>query len=74
MYAESSRIENSGVFIDRKFSDPNVILALRHLDEDTLAGLLGDAEILDVLIRIRESGEPTRPASEFFAELREELA
>nr|VFJ43174.1 MAG: hypothetical protein BECKFW1821A_GA0114235_10039 [Candidatus Kentron sp. FW]VFJ69709.1 MAG: hypothetical protein BECKFW1821B_GA0114236_11704 [Candidatus Kentron sp. FW] len=63
----------SGVYIDRTFTNPNVILALRHVDENILAEMLDDAEVLEALMRIRESGEPTRPADEFFSELRKEL-
>nr|VFJ92694.1 MAG: hypothetical protein BECKLFY1418B_GA0070995_10386 [Candidatus Kentron sp. LFY] len=44
------------------------------MDEDILAEILDDTEVLEALMHARESGEPTRPANEFFAELQKELA
>nr|VFK10500.1 MAG: hypothetical protein BECKLPF1236A_GA0070988_100392 [Candidatus Kentron sp. LPFa]VFK26823.1 MAG: hypothetical protein BECKLPF1236C_GA0070990_100392 [Candidatus Kentron sp. LPFa] len=73
MYTTSLPNHVSGVHIDRTFTNPSVILALRHMDENILAEMLDDAEILEALMRIRESDEPTRSADEFFSELRKEL-
>nr|VFJ63350.1 MAG: hypothetical protein BECKDK2373C_GA0170839_110617 [Candidatus Kentron sp. DK]VFJ63614.1 MAG: hypothetical protein BECKDK2373B_GA0170837_112718 [Candidatus Kentron sp. DK] len=73
MYTTSLPNHVSGIHIDRTFTNPNVILALRHMDENILAEMLDDAEVLEALMRIRASGEPTRSADEFFSELRKEL-
>nr|VFK45566.1 MAG: hypothetical protein BECKTC1821E_GA0114239_10519 [Candidatus Kentron sp. TC] len=73
MHTTSPSIHAPGVHIDREFSNPDVILALQHVDENILADILDDAEILDALMHARENGEPTRSADEFFAELRKGL-
>nr|VFJ95935.1 MAG: hypothetical protein BECKLFY1418A_GA0070994_10547 [Candidatus Kentron sp. LFY] len=73
MYTKSSRTQ-AGIRIDREFSNPDIVLALQHMDEDILAEILDDTEVLEALMHARESGEPTRPANEFFAELQKELA
>lgn len=73
MYTTSLPNHVSGIHIDRTFTNPNVILALRHMDENILAEMLDDVEVLEALMHTRERGEPTRPADEFFSELRKEL-
>nr|VFJ61053.1 MAG: hypothetical protein BECKDK2373C_GA0170839_108618 [Candidatus Kentron sp. DK] len=40
MYTTSLPNHVSGVHIDRTFTNPNVILALRHMDENILAEML----------------------------------
>ena len=60
------------VRIDREFHNPKIIEALRHVDEVTLAEILDDSEVLDALKHAQKQNDPTRPAGEFFSELRDE--
>ena len=58
--------------IDREFHNPRIVEALRHVDEDTLAEILDDSEVLDALKHAKKENEPVRPAGEFIKELRDE--
>ncbi len=58
--------------IDREFHNPRIVEALKHVDEDTLAEILDDSEVLDALKHAKKEDEPVRPAGEFFKELRDE--
>ena len=60
------------VRIDREFHNPRIVEALRHVDEDTLAEILDDSEVLDALKHAKKENEPVRPAGEFIKELRDE--
>lgn len=60
------------VRIDREFHNLKVVEALQHVDEATLMEILDDAEVLDALKHAQKQKEPTRPAGEFFAELKNE--
>ncbi len=58
--------------IDREFHNPKIIEALKRVDEATLMEILDDAEVLDALKHASKQLEPTRPAGDFFAELKKD--
>jgi len=60
------------VRIDREFHNPNIVKALQHVDETTLAEILDNSEVLDALKHAQKQADPTRPANEFFDELHKE--